>query len=63
MAGLAAAVAGFLQLTGSALYSMAVGHFFDGTARPMATAIALAGVTALACFAGLRSRRPPDVLA
>ncbi len=63
MAGLAAAVAGFLQLTGSALYSMAVGHFFDGTARPMATAIALAGVAALACFAGLRSRRPPDVLA
>jgi DHA1 family bicyclomycin/chloramphenicol resistance-like MFS transporter len=62
-AGLAAAVAGFLQLTGSALYSMAVGHFFDGTARPMATAIALAGVAALACFAGLRSRRPPDVLA
>ncbi len=63
MAGLAAAVAGFLQRTGSARYSMAVGHFFDGTARPMATAIALAGVTALACFAGLRSRRPPDVLA
>jgi MFS transporter, DHA1 family, multidrug resistance protein len=63
MAGLAAAVAGFLQLTGSALYSMAVGHFFDGTARPMATAIALAGVAALACFQGLRSRRAPDVLA
>jgi len=63
MAGLAAAVAGFLQLTGSGLYSMAVGRFFDGTARPMATAIALAGVAALACFGGLRSRRPPDVLA
>ena len=63
MAGLAAAVAGFLQLTGSALYSMAVGHFFDGTARPMATAIALAGVAALACFQGLRSGRAPDVLA
>jgi DHA1 family bicyclomycin/chloramphenicol resistance-like MFS transporter len=63
MAGLAAAVAGFLQLTGSALYSMGVGHFFDGTARPMATAIALAGVAALACFQGLRSRRAPDVLA
>ena len=27
MAGLAAAVAGFLQMTGSALYSVAVGHF------------------------------------
>ena len=35
MAGLAAAIAGFLQMTGSALYSMAVGHFYDGTARPM----------------------------
>jgi DHA1 family bicyclomycin/chloramphenicol resistance-like MFS transporter len=62
VAGLAAAVAGFLQLTGSALYSM-VGHFFDGTARPMATAIALAGVGALVCFRTLRSRRAPDVLA
>ena len=57
MAGLAAAVAGFLQMTGSALYSVAVGHFWDGTARPMATAIALAGVAALACFRGLRWRR------
>ena len=57
MAGLAAAVAGFLQLTGSALYSVAVGHFFDGTARPMTTAIALAGVAALACFWRLRWRR------
>jgi DHA1 family bicyclomycin/chloramphenicol resistance-like MFS transporter len=63
MAGLAAAVAGFLQLTGSALYSMAVGHFFDGTARPMATAIALAGMAALACFQALRSGRAPDMLA
>jgi len=63
MAGLAAAVAGFLQLTGSALYSMAVGRFFDGTARPMATAIALAGVAALVCFQTLRSGRAPDVLA
>jgi DHA1 family bicyclomycin/chloramphenicol resistance-like MFS transporter len=63
MAGLAAAVAGFLQLTGSAVYSMAVGRFFDGTARPMATAIALAAVAALACFQALRSGRTPDVLA
>jgi len=63
MAGLAAAVAGFFQMTGSALYSMAVGHLYDGTARPMATAIALAGVTALAAFWWLRPRRPPAVLA
>jgi DHA1 family bicyclomycin/chloramphenicol resistance-like MFS transporter len=59
MAGLAAAVASFLQMTGSALYSVAVGHFDDGTARPMTTAIALAGVGALACF----WRRRRDVLA
>ena len=63
MAGLAAAVAGFLQATGSALYSVAVGGFYDGTARPMTTAIALAGVAALASFWWLRWRRRPGVLA
>jgi DHA1 family bicyclomycin/chloramphenicol resistance-like MFS transporter len=63
MAGLAAAVAGFLQMTGSALYSVAVGHFYDGTARPMTTAIAMAGVAALVCFWRLRWRSPPAVLA
>jgi DHA1 family bicyclomycin/chloramphenicol resistance-like MFS transporter len=62
MAGLAAAVAGFLQMTGSALYSVAVGSY-DGTARPMTTAIALAGVTALVCFWRLRPRPRPGVLA
>jgi DHA1 family bicyclomycin/chloramphenicol resistance-like MFS transporter len=63
MAGLAAAVAGFLQLTGSAIYSVAVGRFYDGTSRPMTTAIALAGVAALACFWWLHWRVRPDVLA
>lgn len=63
MAGLAAAVAGFFQMTGSALYSVAVGQCYDGTARPMTTAIALAGVAALAAFWWLRPRRPPAVLA
>ena len=63
MAGLAAAVAGFLQMTGSALYSVAVGRFDDGTARPMTTAIALAGVTALVCFWRLRLRPRPGMLA
>jgi DHA1 family bicyclomycin/chloramphenicol resistance-like MFS transporter len=63
MAGLASAVAGFLQMTGSALYSVAVGHFYDGTARPMTSAIAVAGVAALACFWWLRGRRPRGVLA
>ncbi|MGH7365617.1 MAG: multidrug effflux MFS transporter [Candidatus Rokuibacteriota bacterium] len=59
MAGLAAAVAGFVQMTGSALYSVAVGRFYDGTARPMTTAIALAGVAALLCFRRLRRSGPP----
>jgi DHA1 family bicyclomycin/chloramphenicol resistance-like MFS transporter len=63
MAGLAAAVAGFLQMTGSALYSVAVARFDDGTARPMTTAIALAGVTALACFWRLRLRPRRGMLA
>ncbi len=63
MAGLAAAVAGFLQMTGSALYSVAVGRFYDGTARPMTTAIALAGVAALLCFRRLGGRHPRGVLA
>jgi DHA1 family bicyclomycin/chloramphenicol resistance-like MFS transporter len=58
MAGLAAAVAGFIQLTGSALYSVAVAAFYDGTARPMATAIALAGVAALLWFRWLGPRTP-----
>ena len=63
MAGLAAAVAGFLQLTSSALYSVAVGRLYDGTARPMTAAIALAGLAALACFWGLGRRRSRGVLA
>ena len=63
MAGLAAAVAGFLQMTGSALYGVAVGHFDDGTARPMTTAIALAGLTALLCFRRLQRRPRRGMLA
>ena len=56
MAGLAAAGAGFVQLSGSALYAIAVSHTYDGTLRPMATAVATAGVAALVTFAW-RSRR------
>lgn len=63
MTGLAAAGAGFIQMTGSALYSVAVGYFYDGTARPMTAAIALAGVGALVCFWRLRWRRAPGMLA
>src|SRR3989454_1012505 len=43
MAGLAAAGAGFVQLTGSALYAIAVSRTYDGTLRPMTTAGAAAG--------------------
>ena len=57
MAGLASAVLGFVQLTGSALYAVAVSGFYDGTLRPMATAVATAGVTALLSFR-LLSRAP-----
>jgi len=36
---LAAAGAGFVQLTGSALYAIAVSHTYDGSLRPMTTAV------------------------
>jgi MFS transporter, DHA1 family, multidrug resistance protein len=59
MAGLAAAVAGFVQMTASAVYSAAVGRLDDGTARPMTTAIALAGLAALAAVRWLRPSGSP----
>ncbi len=43
-AGAAAALVGFLQMAAAAAVGIAVGHAFDGTAIPMATAIALAGI-------------------
>jgi DHA1 family bicyclomycin/chloramphenicol resistance-like MFS transporter len=57
MAGLAAAGAGFVQLTGSALYAIAVSRTYDGTLRPMTTAVATAGVAAFVTFALLLRRR------
>ena len=68
MAGLAAAGAGFVQLTGSALYAITVSQTYDGTLRPMTTAVATAGLAAFVTFAWLlgrrgvlenRGRRPP----
>ena len=56
MAGLASAVLGFLQMTGSALYAIAVSQFDDGTLRPMTTAVATAAVAALAAFTLLGRR-------
>jgi DHA1 family bicyclomycin/chloramphenicol resistance-like MFS transporter len=57
MAGLASAVLGFVQLTGSALYAIGVSQFDDGTLRPMTTAVGTAGLAALVTFAWLS--RPP----
>ena len=56
MAGLAAAIVGVVQMTGSALYGIGVGHLADGSAVPMATAIASAGLAAFVAFALLRRR-------
>jgi len=50
-------VAGFVQLTGSALYAIAVSHADDGTLRPMTTAVATAGLAAFVTFAWLLRRR------
>lgn len=57
MAGTASAVVGFVQMTGSALYAIAVGHLYDGTLRPMTTAVATAGIAALVGFWLLTWRR------
>ena len=57
MAGLASAVLGFVQLSGSALYAVGVSRFYDGTLRPMTTAVATAGVAGLAVFS-LLARAP-----
>ena len=57
MAGLAAAGAGVVQRTGSALYAIAVSHTDDGTLRPMTTAVAAAGLAAFVTFAWLLRRR------
>lgn len=56
-AGLASAVIGFLMMTGSAGYSIAVSGIYDGTARPMTGAIALCGIAALIGYVLLLRRR------
>jgi len=43
-----------VQLTGSALYAIAVSRTYEGTLRPMTTAVATAGVAAFVTFALLR---------
>jgi len=44
LAGTAAALLGFIQMGVAALIGAAIGHLADGTARPMAAAIALCGL-------------------
>jgi MFS transporter, DHA1 family, multidrug resistance protein len=58
-AGLASALLGFCQMSGSAVYSIAVSRLYDGTARPMVGAIALSGVACLACYRLLLHGRGP----
>ena len=50
LAGAASALLGFVQMTVAAGVGIAVGHLHDGTARPMATAVALAAVLIAASF-------------
>lgn len=49
-AGAASALSGFSQMGIAALVGIAVGAAFDGTARPMAIAIALSGCAAVAAY-------------
>lgn len=58
MAGASSSLLGFVQLSCGAIAGLAVGQWHDGTARPMASIVFLAG--ALGCavyFAVLRGRR------
>ena len=50
MAGAASALLGFSQMGVAAAVGMAIGHAFDGTARPMATGIALASLLTFLSF-------------
>jgi DHA1 family bicyclomycin/chloramphenicol resistance-like MFS transporter len=53
MAGAASALMGFTQMGLAALVGLGVALAFDGTARPMASGVAIAGVLALGAFLGL----------
>ena len=60
VAGLASALLGFLQMAGSALYSVGVSRLYDGTALPMTAAIAGSGLGCLACYGLLLARAPQE---
>ena len=53
MAGAAASLLGFCQMGIAAGVGLAIGHAFDGTARPLATGVAVSGFLTLAFFATL----------
>jgi DHA1 family bicyclomycin/chloramphenicol resistance-like MFS transporter len=55
-AGAASATLGFLQTAIAALVGVGVGHLHDGTARPMALAIALAAIVTAAAYRLLAKR-------
>jgi DHA1 family bicyclomycin/chloramphenicol resistance-like MFS transporter len=50
MAGAASALLGFIQMSLAALVGIAVGHFTDGTALAMTTALAAVGLAALLSY-------------
>jgi DHA1 family bicyclomycin/chloramphenicol resistance-like MFS transporter len=54
-AGSASALLGFTQMGGAAVVGALVGHLHDGTARPMALALALSGIAAVLAFRRLRT--------
>ena len=58
IAGLASAALGFLQMSAAALYGIALGQMYDGTARPMVIAITLAGIGAVVSFFLVAPYRP-----
>jgi DHA1 family bicyclomycin/chloramphenicol resistance-like MFS transporter len=58
MAGTAAALIGFMQMTFGAITGAIVGHLFDGSARPMAFLIFFCALAARASFALVRAPVP-----
>lgn len=57
MAGAAAALIGFVQMSTGAAVAVALGALYDGTARPMATVMAAMALAAGALFVGLVGTR------
>jgi len=60
MAGAASSLLGAITFASGALISAALGALFDGTARPMASVLALAGIAAFLVEAALASAREPQ---